>query len=388
MRDFTYLIPTKILFGKNQVQNLGGELPVLGKKILLVYGTGSIKKTGIYDTVVSLLQRESISFYELSAVQPNPRISSVREGISLCRTHQIDGILAVGGGSVIDCAKTIAAGFYYEGDPWELFLRGDSSIQKALPLGTVLTVAGTGSEMNGNAVVSNEDTKQKLAIHHDVLRPRFSILDPTLTFTVSREQTAAGVVDIFSHVLEQYFSPTRDAFVQSRLAEGLLLTCRKYGHIVVEEPTNYDARAQVMWTSSLALNGLLSYGRVTDWATHGIEHAVSAVYDVTHGVGLAVLTPFWMDYVLDTETVGTFVDYAQNVWQVPGGDEFSVAKQGIEKTREFFTSLGMPRTLQEVGVQQEKLKELAEKTVSSHTIGRFKKLDKNDVLRILQNAYA
>ena len=388
MRDFTYLIPTKILFGKNQVQNLGGELPVLGKKILLVYGTGSIKKTGIYDTVVSLLQRESISFYELSAVQPNPRISSVREGISLCRTHQIDGILAVGGGSVIDCAKTIAAGFYYEGDPWELFLRGDSSIQKALPLGTVLTVAGTGSEMNGNAVVSNEDTKQKLAIHHDVLRPRFSILDPTLTFTVSREQTAAGVVDIFSHVLEQYFSPTRDAFVQSRLAEGLLLTCRKYGHIVVEEPTNYDARAQVMWTSSLALNGLLSHGRVTDWATHGIEHAVSAVYDVTHGVGLAVLTPFWMDYVLDTETVGTFVDYAQNVWQVPGGDEFSVAKQGIEKTREFFTSLGMPRTLQEVGVQQEKLKELAEKTVSSHTIGRFKKLDKKDVLRILQNAYA
>jgi alcohol dehydrogenase YqhD (iron-dependent ADH family) len=388
MRDFTYLIPTKILFGKNQVQNLGGELPVLGKKILLVYGTGSIKKTGIYDTVVSLLQRESISFYELSAVQPNPRISSVREGISLCRTHQIDGILAVGGGSVIDCAKTIATGFYYEGDPWELFLRGDSSIQKALPLGTVLTVAGTGSEMNGNAVVSNEDTKQKLAIHHDVLRPRFSILDPTLTFTVSREQTAAGVVDIFSHVLEQYFSPTRDAFVQSRLAEGLLLTCRKYGHIAVEEPANYDARAQVMWASSLALNGLLSYGRVTDWATHGIEHAVSAVYDVTHGVGLAVLTPFWMDYVLDTETVGTFVDYAQNVWQVPGGDEFSVAKQGIEKTREFFTSLGMPRTLQEIGVQQEKLKELAEKTVSSHTIGRFKKLDKNDVLRILQNAYA
>ena len=386
MRDFTYVIPTRILFGKNQVQNLGGELASLGKKILLVYGTGSVKKTGVYDSVVGLLQRSSVSFYELSGVQPNPRVSSVRDGISLCRTHQIDGILAVGGGSVIDCAKTIATGFFYDGDPWELFLRGDSSIQKALPLGTVLTVAGTGSEMNGNAVISNEETKQKLAIHHDVLRPRFSILDPSLTFTVTREQTAAGVVDIFSHVLEQYFSPTREAFVQSRLAEGLLLTIRKYGPIAMEEPTNYEARAQVMWASSLALNGLLSYGRIADWATHGIEHAVSAVYDVTHGVGLAVLTPYWMDYVLDKETVGTFVDYAQNVWQIPNGDEFSVAKEGIEKTRGFFTSLGMPRTLHEIGVQQGSLKELAEKTISSHTIGRFKKLDTKDVLRILQNA--
>jgi alcohol dehydrogenase YqhD (iron-dependent ADH family) len=387
MRDFTYVIPTKILFGKNQVQNLGRELPSLGKKILLVYGTRSIKETGVYDTIVSLLQRNSVPFYELSGVQPNPRISSVREGISLCRMHQIDGILAVGGGSVIDCAKTIATGFYFDGDPWELFVRGDSSIQKALPLGTVLTVSGTGSEMNGNAVVTNEETKQKLAIHHDVLRPRFSILDPTLTFTVPKEQTAAGVVDIFSHVLEQYFSPTREAFVQSRLAEGLLLTCLKYGPIAMDEPTNYEARAEVMWASSLALNGLLGYGRITDWATHGMEHAVSAVYDVTHGVGLAVLTPYWMDYVLDKDTVGTFVEYAQNVWNIQDDGDFSVAKKGIEKTREFFTSVGMPCTLHEIGVQQGKLKELAEKTVSSHTIGQLKKLNKKDVLKILENAY-
>ena len=387
MRDFTYVIPTKILFGKNQIQNISGELASLGKKILLVYGRESIKKTGVYDSIISILQQESATFYELSGVQPNPRISSVKEGISLCRTHQIDGILAVGGGSVIDCAKSIATGFYYDGNPWELFLRGDSLIQKALPLGTVLTVAGTGSEMNGNAVISNEETKQKRAIHHDVLRPRFSILDPTVTFTVSKEQTAAGVVDIFSHVLEQYFSPTREAFIQSRIAEGLLLTCRKYGLIAVDEPTNYEARAQILWASSLALNGLLGYGRLADWATHGIEHAVSAVYDVTHGVGLAVLTPYWMDYVLEKDTVGTFVEYAQNVWQIPGGDDFSVAKKGIEKTREFFISLGMPRTLHEIGVQHGKLKELVDKAVSSHTIGQFKKLDKKDVLRILQNAF-
>jgi alcohol dehydrogenase YqhD (iron-dependent ADH family) len=326
-------------------------------------------------------------FYELSGVQPNPRISLIRQGITLCKDHTIDSIVAVGGGSVIDSAKTIATGFYHEGDAWELFLLGDASIQKALPIGTVLTFTGTGSEMNGNAVISNEETQEKLAIHHDVLRPRFSILDPSYTFSVPRNQTAAGTVDIYSHILEQYFSPTKDAFVQDRIAEGLLKTCIHYGPRVIAAPTDYESRAQLMWTSSIALNGLLGYGRVTDWATHGMEHALSALYDVTHGVGLAILTPVWMEYVLDAETLDTFVQYARNVWQIDGKNAYSVAKKGIERTREFFSSLGMPSSLREVGVKQNDLRKMAEKTVTQGTIGKFKKLGTSDVLAILKNAY-
>ena len=387
MLDFNYMVSTKVLFGKNKIERLGEELKQYGKNILFVYGGGSIKKTGLYDSVTNIFSRNSIVYHELPGVQPNPRITSVRQGIKLCREQNIECIVAVGGGSVIDCAKTIAAGFYHEGDPWDLFLLGDSTIKKALPIGTILTFAGTGSEMNGNAVISNEETEQKLAIHNDVLRPRFSILDPTYTFTVPRNQTAAGTVDIFSHILEQYFSPTKDAFVQNRVAESLLKTCIYYGPIALTEPTNYEARAQLMWTSSLALNGLLSYGRITDWATHSIEHAVSAAYDVTHGAGLAILTPYWMQYVLSEETTEKFVEYAQNVWQVKGKNDLAVARKGIEKTREFFTDLGMPKTLRDVGVQENKLEDMAEKTVLYGDVGKFKKLGKNDVLTILKNAF-
>ncbi|MBE3122517.1 MAG: iron-containing alcohol dehydrogenase [Thermoplasmata archaeon] len=387
MLDFNYMVSTKVLFGKNKIERLGEELKQYGKNILFVYGRGSIKKNGLYDSVTNIFSRNSIVYHELPGVQPNPRITSVRQGIKLCREQNIECIVAVGGGSVIDCAKTIAAGFYHEGDPWDLFLLGDSTIKKALPIGTILTFAGTGSEMNGNAVISNEETEQKLAIHNDVLRPRFSILDPTYTFTVPRNQTAAGTVDIFSHILEQYFSPTKDAFVQNRVAESLLKTCIYYGPIALTEPTNYEARAQLMWTSSLALNGLLSYGRITDWATHGIEHAVSAAYDVTHGAGLAILTPYWMQYVLSEETTEKFVEYAQNVWQVKGKNDLAVARKGIEKTREFFTDLGMPKTLRDVGVQENKLEDMAEKTVLYGDVGKFKKLGKNDVLTILKNAF-
>jgi len=336
MLDFNYMVSTKILFGKNTVERLGDELRRQGNRVLFVYGQGSIRKTGLFDRVANIFTQNSVIYHELPGVQPNPRISHVRRGITLCKEHDIDSIVAVGGGSVIDCAKTIAAGFYHEGDPWELFQVGDSAIRKALPIGTILTIAGTGSEMNGNAVISNEDTEEKRAIHHDVLRPRFSILDPTYTFTVPKHQTAAGIVDMYSHVLEQYFSPTTDAYVQNRLAESLLHTCIYYGPKVLVEPTNYEARAQLMWTSSLALNGLLGYGRITDWATHGMEHALSAMYDITHGVGLAILTPFWMDYALSKETLDKFVEYASRVWRVNGNDDFVVAKKGIKKNSGVF----------------------------------------------------
>ena len=387
MLDFTYATSTKIFFGKHKIEKLGEELKSYGTKTLVVYGGGSIKKNGIYDAVISILTRNSIVYHELSGVQPNPRITSVQHGIALCREHHIDSIIAIGGGSVIDCAKTIATGVYYHGDPWEMFLKGDSTIKKALPLGTILTLAGTGSEMNGNAVISNEETEQKLAIHSDLLRPRFSILDPTYTFTVSRTQTAAATVDIMSHSLEQYFSPTKNAFVQNRIAESLLKTCIYYGPIALREPTNYEARAQLMWTSSLALNGLLSYGKISDWATHSIEHAVSAAYDVTHGVGLAILTPFWMDYVLEQNTVDQFREYAHNVWGIEEGNPLVAAKKGIEKTREFFTQLGMPTTLREVGVKENKLEDMAATTVTFGDVGKVKKLGKDDVLAILKKAF-
>jgi len=387
MLNFNYAISTKIFFGRNKIEHLGEELKQYGKRILFVYGQGSIKKTGLYDLVTDIFMKNNMVYHELSGVQPNPRISHVQQGVKLCRKHDIECLVAVGGGSTIDCAKTIAAGVYHDSDPWDMFLVGDSSIKRALPLGTVLTIAGTGSEMNGNAVISKEDTKEKLAIHHDLLRPRFSVLDPTYTFSVSKTQTAAGTVDVFSHVLEQYCSPTKEAFVQDRLAESLLRTCIRYGPCVLVEPTNYEARAQVMWTSSIALNGLLGYGRVCDWATHGIEHAVSATYDVTHGVGLAILTPHWMKYVLDEETEWKFAEYAQNVWQIKGSNELKMAQKGIEKTRDFFKSLGMPTTLREVGVKEHDLENIAGKTVARGDVGKFKRLRKDDVLAILKNAF-
>jgi len=387
MLNFTYMVSTRIFFGRNSIEHLGEEIKQYGNRILFVSGKGSIRKTGLYETVINIFMKNNLVYYELSGVQPNPRISHVREGVKLCREHDIECIVAVGGGSVIDSAKAIATGYYHDGDPWDLFLLGDSSVKKALPIGTVLTFAGTGSEMNGNAVISNEVTEEKLAIHKDILRPRFSILDPTYTFSVPRNQTAAGTVDIFSHILEQYFSPTKDAFVQDRMAESLLKTCIQYGPVVLAEPAEYEARAQLMWTSSIALNGLLGYGRVGDWATHGMEHALSAVYDVTHGVGLAILTPYWMEHVLTAETREKFVEYARNVWQIDGKNELTVAKQGIVKTREFFTSLGMPQTLGDIGVKQNDLEKMAEKTVSHGDVGKFKKLGKNDVLTILKNAF-
>jgi len=386
MNDFTYAISTKVFFGRKKIEQLTEEIEKYADTVLFVYGQGSIKKQGIYDTVIAMLQKSDIDCVELSGVQPNPRIQTVRTGIQLCKDHEVDLVLAAGGGSTIDCAKTIAAGVYYDGDPWNLFLEGDTLIRDALPIGTILTTAGTGSEMNGNAVITNPETKQKFAIHHDLLRPKFSILDPTYTFTVPKTQTAAGIVDIISHILEQYFSPTKDSYVQDRLAESMLTTCLKYGPVALEKPTDYEARAQLMWTSSLALNGILSYGKTTDWAAHGIEHAVSAAYDVTHGVGLAVLTPAWMQYVLGTQTQDRFLDYAHNVWGLSGTTE-SVARQSIIKTKEFFASLDMPTSLHEIGVQQQSLQDMAKIATTFGPIGKFKKLTTSDVLAILKNAY-
>lgn len=294
-------------------------------------------------------------------------------------------MLAAGGGSVIDCAKAIAVQAKYEGDVWQdLYVDSKlGELRDALPVASILTLAATGSEMNGNSVISKMETNEKLAIGHGKLRPVFSILDPTYTFTVNKFHTAAGVVDIMSHVFEQYFSPDKRGYLQSRLMEGILKTAVHFGPIALKDPKDYEARANLMWSSSLALNGMMSCGKEsTDWATHAMEHELSAQYDITHGMGLGILTPYWMDYVLSEENAHRFVDYAKNVWGIEGDSEMSVARKAIDKTREFFTSLGIPKTLTEVGIDHEKFEIMAEKAVKNGPLGTMKALEKEDVLEI------
>lgn len=387
MLNFNFQVPTRIIFGRDRIEELGKEILKYGSRVLLVYGGGSIKQIGLYDRVVQVLTSSGISYVELSGVKPNPRISSVREGVKLCRENELELVLAVGGGSVIDCAKTIAAGVRYEGNPWDFFVR-KARIGGALPVGAVLTLAATGSEMNVNAVISNEVTGQKLGTGSKHLYPRFSILDPTLTFSVPASQTAAGTADIISHIFEQYFSPTPGGFVQDRMAEAMLKTCIHYGPIAIAEPDNYEARANLMWTSTLALNGLLSTGRITDWGVHDIEHVISALYDVTHGLGLAILIPHWMRHILSERTAPKLSEYAKMVWDIEGDDDFAVATAGINMTSQFFRSLGLAGSLCEIGVKENRLEEMTDQlTANRRPLGAFGQLSRDDVLAILRSAY-
>jgi len=386
MLNFNLQLPTRILFGQGKIAELGQEILKYGNSVLLVYGGGSIKRSGLYDRIMQILKNNAISCVELSGVQANPRISSVRQGVDLCREYQVDLVLAVGGGSSIDCAKTIAAGARYEGDAWDFFSR-KARITNALPVAAVLTLAATGSEMNPFAVISNPASGEKLGTGSPSLIPQFSIMDPAYTYTVPAEQTAAGTVDIMSHIFEQYFSPTAGTYIQDRLAEAMLKTCIHYGPIAMAEPENYEARANLMWTGSLALNGLLSSGKLTDWATHDIEHELSALYDITHGLGLAILTPYWMSHVLNEQTAGKMAEYARNVWGVEGAEDSNAARYGIAKTSDFFRSLGLPGNLKDIGMEANRLEEIAAKATSRGTLGTFKKLSCEDVLKILQAAY-
>lgn len=384
MNNFNYSIPTKIFFGEDKINVLGDEIKKYGSRVLLVYGGGSIKKSGIYDKITEIFKASDISFWELSGVEPNPRITSVKKGVQLCRENKIDIILAVGGGSSIDCAKVVAAGYYYEGDAWDIVL-DPRKIQNALPLATILTLAATGSEMNSGAVITNMDTNEKLGTGNPSMAPKFSILDPTYTYTLPANQTAAGTADIISHIFEVYFSSTKEAYLQNRMAEAMLKTCIKYGEIAIKQPENYEARANLMWTSSLAINGLLSYGKVTEWSTHGMEHELSAYYDITHGVGLAILTPHWMKYILNEETLEKFVEYGVNVWGIDTNlDKYEIANEAIEKTREYFISLGIPSSLREVGINEEKLEEMAKQATRRGKLGNFRALDAEDVLSIFK----
>ncbi|NBK93678.1 iron-containing alcohol dehydrogenase [bacterium 1XD21-13] len=384
MENFTYDIPTRIHFGRGQLAWLKQELPAYGKRVLLTYGGGSIKKNGIYEEIRRIGGEAGLELFELSGVEANPTIRTVRRGIALCREQEIDVILAVGGGSVIDCSKAVAAGRYYEGDPWELVLHWDR-ITKALPILTVLTIAATGSEMDNIAVISNEETRDKMAMKHPILRPKVSILDPTYTFTVSPYQSASGVADILSHAMESYFA-REEARLQDYFAESIMKVCVEYGPRILEQPDDYEARANLMWASSWAINDMLKLGHALPWSVHAIEHQLSAVYDITHGVGLAIVTPHWMEYALKEETVDKFYELAVNVWRVPeSGDRFAVARAGIQALRDFYQRLGISSHLSELGIDETHFEEMAKKA-ARQAGGSYQPMTKDDIVRIYQNS--
>lgn len=382
MKNFEFCVTTDILFGSDQESHLPAKLNAYGKKILLAYGGGSIKKTGPYDRLKNLLK--DFEVFELGGIAPNPKIESVNAGAAICKKEGIDMILAVGGGSTIDCAKAIAAAAYYDGDAWDLLL-DMSKITKALPIAVVLTIAATGSEMDSAAVISNMRTNEKLPLFSPLILPRVSVLNPENTYTVPPFQTAAGSADIMSHVIENYFD-REQAFVPDALNEGLLRAVIKYTPIALKQPFSYEARAQLMWASTLALNGLGSTGKTFAWSCHYIEHELSAFYDITHGAGLAVLTPKWMRHILSEDTVDKFCDYAVNVWGLErGNDKFALANQGIDATEAFFKSIGLPSRLAEFGIDNARFELMAKNAVRIGGLqNAYVPLSEKDVLTILQ----
>jgi len=387
MLNFEYNIPTRLYFGRGEVVSLAHELKGKYKRVLIVTGSGSVKSNGIFDQVLTQVKKAGLDYREHSGIQPNPRLKSVYEGIQICRDSDIDLVLGVGGGSVIDASKAIAAGAKYDGDCWDFFIN-KASPESALDIGCVLTLAATGTESNGNSVITREDTKRKLALYTPHIQPRFSILDPEYTFTVDRYNTAAGVVDIIAHIFEQYFSHTESCDVQDGIAEALIKVCVKYGPIVLESPNDYDARSNIMWAGTLALNGLIGMGKEADWASHGIEHELSAIYDISHGVGLSIIIPNWLKHVLSNKTVSKIATYGINVWSIdPKKDLMDIADEAISRTRDFFKSLGMPQSLKEVGIPKDMFKEMANNAIDHYgEVGSFKKLNKQDIVDILNSA--
>ncbi len=384
MKNFTYSIPTVVHFGQGQIQKLGGEIAARAHKVLVVYGGGSVKRNGVFDAAVQQLKDHGLPWTELSGVEPNPRVATVREGVRLCREQGLDGVLALGGGSVIDCAKGIAAGFYYGGDPWD-FPGKKLTPERALPIFTVLTMAATGSEMDDIAVISNPETNEKESFSGPCCYPAVSILDPTYTYSLPPYQTAAGTADIMSHTLENYFSPIETNYLADSLAEAILRSCITYGPRAMENPNDYEARANLMWNASWAINGFLKMGKGVAWSVHRMEHELSAFYDITHGVGLAILTPNWMRYVLHEKTQARFARYGTAVWGLDASRPVrELAEAAIQKTRDFFISLGLPATLSELGIGPEYFPEMARKARIDGFDNAFVPLSVEDIVNIYQ----
>jgi hypothetical protein len=386
MRPFVYENPTRLYFGEGQIRHLTDEAVKLGRRVLLVYGGGSIKRNGVYDAVLEALGAAGAEAVELPGVEPNPRISTVRKGAQLIREHGLEWVLAVGGGSVIDCAKAIAAAAVFEGDFWDVISRR-AKPTGALPLGTVLTLAATGSEMNGGSVITNEVTKEKLGWGSPFTYPRFSILDPAYTASVPRDQTVYGIVDMMSHVFEQYFHHDEQAPVQDGFCEAILRTIVDAAPKLMEDLGNLELRGTILYCGTMALNGTLSMGVTGDWADHDMEHAVSAVYDIPHGGGLAILFPHWMDRA-SARYPEKFARMAVNVFGVrpDGKSAAELAKEGIAALREFWKSIGAPTRLADYGIDDSKIGEMAQKATAFGPIGRYITLQAEDVEDIYRSA--
>lgn len=392
MENFAYYTPTKVVFGKDEEKNVGKLAKDFGaKKVLIHYGGGSAVRSGLIDRIKTSLTEENIAFVELGGVKPNPRLSLIYEGIKLAKENGVDFILAVGGGSVIDSAKGIGYGVANPDieDVWDLYI-GKRKTQKCAPIGVILTIAAAGSEMSSGSVVTKEDEQLKRSYGCDNARPKFAIMNPELTYTLPKYQIACGVVDIMMHTMERYFSPVGNLELTDKIAEGLLKTMLKYGKLSLENPNNYEARAEIMWASSLAHNGLTGCGGIGDWSTHQLEHDLGGVYDIAHGAGLAAVWGSWARYVYK-ENPRRFAQFAENVFGIEkvGTDE-EMAIKGIEAMENFYKEIEMPISISETGINlsDEDVEMLAEKCSNNETryIGSFKKLFKEDMAKIYSMA--
>lgn len=386
MNNFTFYSPTYFVFGKDEENNTGKYVRRFGgTKVLIHFGGGSVVRSGLLDRVKASLEAEGIAWAELGGVKPNPRSGLVYEGIELCRKENVDFILAVGGGSTIDSAKAIAAGVLYDGDFWDFYC--GKTVEKALPVATVLTIAAAGSEGSDGSVITKEEGMLKRAASGDVMRPVFSILNPALTQTLPAFQTAAGITDIMAHLFERYFTNTKDVEVTDRVIEGLLMTMIHEAPKVIADPDDYQARANIMWAGMMAHNDCCGVGREQDWASHNIEHELSALYNCAHGAGLAVVFPAWMEYNMEHDVM-RFAQVANRVWGCPMdfAHPEATAKAGIAALRNFLRSIGMPQTLAEVGGREEDIPYLAHTACYGNgnggTQGGFVVLQEEDVANI------
>ncbi len=388
MDNFNFYSPTEFVFGKDRENECGNYVKKYdGKKVLIHYGGGSVIRSGLLDRVKNSLDSCGIEYVELGGVKPNPRDTKIYEGIELCRKENVDFILSVGGGSCIDSAKGIAIGALYDGDFWDFYGTG-KNVEKALPIGTVLTIAAAGSEGSGASVVTKEDGMLKRDVGSDLLRPRFSILNPALTCTLPAYQTACGTTDIMAHVFERYFTNTNEVEIADRLCEAVLLTMIKETPRVLENPDNYEARANIMWAGTVAHNDIVGVGRSQDWNSHGIEHELSGLYDCAHGAGLAVIMPAWMEYVMN-HNIMRFAQMAVRIWGIPMNFENPeyTAKAGITAFRRFLHDIGMPINFEELGAKEEDIPMLVKNLgIGSGKRSGFVELDANDVTEIYKIA--
>lgn len=393
MENFTYHNHTKIIYGRSTQNKVGEEVKKITDKILLHFGGGSIKRSGLYDTVIASLREHGVELVELGGVVPNPRLDLVRKGIEICRREKITLILAVGGGSVVDSAKAIAMGVPEEnGDVWGNFISRDQ-IKKAIAVATILTLPATGSEASPNTVITDDATQLKLGYGSDLLRPVFSILNPELFFTLPKNQIANGVCDMMCHIFERYFTRTPYVELTDELCEATLRTIIANARKLMKNPSDYNAWAEIGFAGTLAHNNLLGLGRVQDWASHGMEHEISAIYDVAHGAGLATVVPAWMRYVHQTDTA-RFARFAEKVFGISAPDEKSLAIAGIDALEAFWRELGLPTTMRELGIPDDsRFEEMAKKAVLSRSRdgseipqGNFRKLYSDDILAIYRLA--